>query len=300
MGACWWRRPAGRGSEPGVAAPAAVVHDRDDAEDLRLRARSPASRQGDEPRRVGAIAAVCRAGSRRAPVVLWVHGGGYQVGDSERRRREGPALQRPRLGLRLGELPADARRGDPSSAHFPDHFRDVAAAIAWTRAHVSAFGGDPRRLAVLGHSGRRGHRLQRDHGPAVAGGARAAAARRPLRGPARHGGVRQDAGAGRQPREREWRVALGPRRTTRPRRRRRCWPGRGRASRRRSPSSAASRCAARSRRPSPPRSPGRRAGDGHRRAVADAGQVDRRIGAPGDTVMTPPLMRFLRGCFQRR
>ena len=28
-------------------------------------------------------------------------------------------------------------------------------------------------------------------------------------------------------------------------------------------------------------------------------QVNRRIGAPGDTVMTPPLMRFLRGCFQR-
>ena len=27
-------------------------------------------------------------------------------------------------------------------------------------------------------------------------------------------------------------------------------------------------------------------------------QVNNRIGAPGDTVMTPPLMSFLRGCFR--
>ena len=28
-------------------------------------------------------------------------------------------------------------------------------------------------------------------------------------------------------------------------------------------------------------------------------EVSNRIGAPGDTVMTPPLVRFLRGCFAR-
>ena len=28
------------------------------------------------------------------------------------------------------------------------------------------------------------------------------------------------------------------------------------------------------------------------------GQVNQRIGAPGDTVMTPPLVAFLRGCFK--
>ena len=29
------------------------------------------------------------------------------------------------------------------------------------------------------------------------------------------------------------------------------------------------------------------------------GQVNHRIGAPGDTVMTPPLLRFLKGCLAR-
>ena len=29
------------------------------------------------------------------------------------------------------------------------------------------------------------------------------------------------------------------------------------------------------------------------------GQVNQRIGAPGDTVMTPPLLRFLKGCLAR-
>lgn len=41
---------------------------------------------------------------------------------------------------------------------------------------------------------------------------------------------------------------------------------------------------------------------GVRVAVIDArslthGQVNSRIGLPGDTVITPPLLRFLMGCF---
>ena len=42
--------------------------------------------------------------------------------------------------------------GAPTSARFPDHFEDVAAAVAWVHEEIGAYGGDPERLALLGHS----------------------------------------------------------------------------------------------------------------------------------------------------
>jgi len=35
---------------------------------------------------------------------------------------------------------------------FPDHYDDVAAAVAWLRRHIAARRGDPSRIALLGHS----------------------------------------------------------------------------------------------------------------------------------------------------
>ena len=55
------------------------------------------------------------------------------------------------MGLRQRQLPPDKVR-DPASAHYPDHYRDVAAAVAWVRGHISPRGGDPHRIALLGHS----------------------------------------------------------------------------------------------------------------------------------------------------
>ena len=41
---------------------------------------------------------------------------------------------------------------DPVPARYPAHYDDVAAAVAWLRTHVKRRGGDPRRIALLGHS----------------------------------------------------------------------------------------------------------------------------------------------------
>jgi arylformamidase len=35
---------------------------------------------------------------------------------------------------------------------YPDHEEDTAAAVAWVHEHIAEYGGDPRRIAVLGHS----------------------------------------------------------------------------------------------------------------------------------------------------
>ena len=42
--------------------------------------------------------------------------------------------------------------GTPGSAIFPDHYEDVAASVAWVHSNISDYGGDPTRIALFGHS----------------------------------------------------------------------------------------------------------------------------------------------------
>src|SRR3546814_8396146 len=37
-------------------------------------------------------------------------------------------------------------------AHWPDFLEDSAAAVAWTHEHIGTLGGDPDRIALMGHS----------------------------------------------------------------------------------------------------------------------------------------------------
>ena len=243
----------------------------------------------------------CRVGARRAPVVLWVHGGGYRIGDKRNGVADKVRLFNARGWVFVSVNYRLTRVGDPSSAHYPDHFRDVAAAIAWTRAHVSAFGGNPHRLAILGHSagadivsnvvtnpwwlGERGLPLR---------AVRCA-------GPLDTEGFDKTRVPDGSDESAQWRVALGnaPNYKTTTSATLLARPGtgippmitvvRGLPLRRSIETAFAAAV--------------RRAGASA--TVIDARsltheEVNRRIGAPGDTVMTPPLMRFLRGCFQRR
>jgi acetyl esterase/lipase len=85
-------------------------------------------------------------------VVLWVHGGGYHTGDKANQIQRKVALLTARGYVFASVNYRLTRAGDPASAHWPDHFRDVAAAVAWTRRHIRRWGGDPRRIVLLGHS----------------------------------------------------------------------------------------------------------------------------------------------------
>ena len=40
----------------------------------------------------------------------------------------------------------------PTPAVYPTHNQDVAAAVAWVHDHIRDYGGDPSRIALLGHS----------------------------------------------------------------------------------------------------------------------------------------------------
>ncbi len=86
-----------------------------------------------------------------APVVVWVHGGGWMVGDKanlgDKRRWF------PDRGYVL--VSVNYRLTDPGAAEpirWPTHNEDVAAALAWVHRQISRHGGDPQRVALVGHS----------------------------------------------------------------------------------------------------------------------------------------------------
>lgn len=87
-----------------------------------------------------------------APVVVWVHGGGYHHGDKARNMAAKAALFNRHGWILVSVNYRLTRAGDPDSAHFPDHYEDVAAALAWVEEHIAEHGGDAAHLALLGHS----------------------------------------------------------------------------------------------------------------------------------------------------
>jgi acetyl esterase/lipase len=87
-----------------------------------------------------------------APVVVYVHGGGWRIGD--KRSVGAKATYFNELGdvfvsvnYRLSNPPRD-----PSRPIHPAHAQDVGAAVAWVERNIHAYGGDGDRIALLGHS----------------------------------------------------------------------------------------------------------------------------------------------------
>ncbi|WP_439533706.1 alpha/beta hydrolase [Polymorphobacter sp.] len=80
------------------------------------------------------------------PVLLFFYGGSWQSG----RRQDYAFAARALAGLGYVVVVPDYRLA-PAHA-YPDFLRDAAAATAWTSRHIAAHGGDPARLAVIGHS----------------------------------------------------------------------------------------------------------------------------------------------------
>ena len=80
------------------------------------------------------------------PVVVFFHGGGLVEGD----RNVGAGVARRLTPLGIGVV-SPSYRLTPSVSH-PSHIEDAAAATAWVLEHIEAYGGDPDKVYVSGHS----------------------------------------------------------------------------------------------------------------------------------------------------
>lgn len=115
-----------------------------------------ASHSGVDPDRTSLDVYLPPADSRgcaRRPIVVWVHGGGWNSGDKSEFMEDkiplfnGAGYVFASINYRL----TDATLPAPAPQH-PVHDQDVADAIAWLIQHAVEIGGDPRRVAVIGHS----------------------------------------------------------------------------------------------------------------------------------------------------
>lgn len=81
------------------------------------------------------------------PILLYVHGGGWVIGNKAQQGR----VTVHELAA-AGWLCASMNYRLSPGATFPDHLIDVKRAIAWLRAHAAEHGGDPRFIVVAGGS----------------------------------------------------------------------------------------------------------------------------------------------------
>jgi acetyl esterase/lipase len=82
----------------------------------------------------------------RLPVVVFFYGGGWDSGERDSYGFAGRALAQQGFVVVIPDY-----RLVPK-AHWPDFVEDSAAAVAWTHEHIAKLGGDPDRIALMGHS----------------------------------------------------------------------------------------------------------------------------------------------------
>ncbi len=101
-------------------------------------------------------------GARRAPVMVWLYGGGNTRGASSLGAYNGSAFARDGVILvavnyRLGALgffahPALTREADAKQPLANFGIMDQIAGLKWVRRNIAAFGGDPSNVTVFGES----------------------------------------------------------------------------------------------------------------------------------------------------
>ena len=92
----------------------------------------------------------------KKPVVIWVHGGGWSIGDKTNQMENKVALFQSlgyilvSVNYRLSPFPYEVNNAN--RIMYPLHNTDVADAIKWVYNTISLYGGDPDKIALLGHS----------------------------------------------------------------------------------------------------------------------------------------------------
>ncbi|MEM1324604.1 MAG: alpha/beta hydrolase [Bacteroidota bacterium] len=90
----------------------------------------------------------------RKPIVIWVHGGGWRTGDKKNQiaRKVELFQSLDYLFVSINYRLSTSTITDANAVRFPDHNVDLANAIKWVYENAEIYGGDPNKIALMGHS----------------------------------------------------------------------------------------------------------------------------------------------------
>jgi acetyl esterase/lipase len=84
---------------------------------------------------------------QNAPVVVYVHGGGWMIGE---KREQGKPMMFELVARGWVCVTINYRLSP--KATWPDHIIDVKRALTWVKQHIAEYGGDPSFIAISGGS----------------------------------------------------------------------------------------------------------------------------------------------------
>ena len=86
---------------------------------------------------------------RKLPVLVMIHGGGWSIGDKANKNVHTP---KAKYFVEHGFVFVSVNyRLSPAVMH-PAHVRDVAASLRWVKENIRKYGGDKKKIFVMGHS----------------------------------------------------------------------------------------------------------------------------------------------------
>jgi arylformamidase len=85
-------------------------------------------------------------GAKNLPVVFWIHGGGWQTGDKT------SVQLKPQAFTEKGFIFVSTNYRLLPEVDMGSIIRDIAKSIHWVHDHIAEYGGDSKRLLVMGHS----------------------------------------------------------------------------------------------------------------------------------------------------
>jgi arylformamidase len=84
--------------------------------------------------------------TRPAPVIFWIHGGGWRGGEKT------TVHLKPKFFTDLGYVFVSTNHRYVTAVPMNEIFADVAKSLRWTHDYAAEFGGDPNRIVIMGHS----------------------------------------------------------------------------------------------------------------------------------------------------
>ncbi|KAK3987546.1 putative lipase [Cladorrhinum sp. PSN332] len=107
------------------------------------------------------------AGASGLPVIVWIHGGGYGLGDASQDlslliNENGKSFIGVSIQYRIGAFGFLASQEVKDNGVVNAGILDQALALAWVKLHICKFGGDPSKITIAGQSAGAGSVMYHD------------------------------------------------------------------------------------------------------------------------------------------